>query len=161
IPQSGVDPLEAGGARRGGAGAGLDDLMGASGLGHSPEAGQAITDNLAGRIEAALGENRNRVIAEADAPAQLRLHRLALGRGFDGGDERGLAGCATAPLAAGALATEVGVVPFNPPAELLAGVALHHRLRQLVLDLPGGGLGHAEAGRPSSMLEMPCLLWVR
>jgi hypothetical protein len=28
---------------------------------------------------------------------------------------------------------------------LLLGIALHHHLRQLVLDGPGGGLGHAEA----------------
>jgi hypothetical protein len=65
IPQCGVDPFEAGGASRGSARAGFDDLMGAPGLGHSPETGQAVADDLAGRIEAALGKYRNRMIAEA------------------------------------------------------------------------------------------------
>jgi len=30
-------------------------------------------------------------------------------------------------------------------AQRLGGITLHHRLRQLVLDLPGRGLRHAEA----------------
>src|SRR4051795_6384962 len=87
-----VDPLEAGDASRGRARASYDDLVGTPGFGHSPEAGQAVADDRAGGIEAALGKNRNRVIAEAGDPAQLQAHRLALWRGFHGGDERRLPG---------------------------------------------------------------------
>src|SRR5512144_2225037 len=47
---------------------------------------------------------------EAPHPAQLEAHRLALGRSLDGGDDRRLAGRAASPLAAGALAAEIGVV---------------------------------------------------
>jgi hypothetical protein len=99
------------------------------------------------------------VVAEAGHPAQLQLHPLAVRRGLDGSNERRLAGCASAPLAARALAAEVGVVQFNAPAQLPGGVALHHRLRQLVPDLPG--LWVTPRRRPNSMLEMPCLLRVR
>src|SRR5665647_2071450 len=83
--------------------------------------------------------------AEAGDPTQLQAHRLALGRGLDGGDEWRLAGGSAAPLAAGAFAAEVGIVQFDAPAQPLGGVTLHHHLRQLVLDLPGCGLRHAEA----------------
>src|SRR4051812_11610829 len=90
IAERRVDPLEAGDASR--ARASYDDLVGTPGLGHRPEAGQAVADDRAGGIEAALGKHRNRVIAEAGDPPQLQAHRLALWRGFHGGDERRLPG---------------------------------------------------------------------
>ena len=37
------------------------------------------------------------------------------------------------------------IVQLNAPAQLRGGVALHHHLSQLVLDLPGRGLRHPEA----------------
>src|SRR3954454_3742867 len=104
-----VDALEAGDASRGRARASYDDVVGTPGLGHRPEAGQAVADDRAGGIEAAPGKHRNRVIAEAGDPPQLQAHQLALWRGFHGGDERRLAGATSASLAAGALAAEVGV----------------------------------------------------
>jgi hypothetical protein len=114
-----IDPFEAGGASRGSARAGYDDLVGTSGLGHSPETGQAVADNRAGRIEAALGKHRNRVIAEAGNPPQPQLHRLALRRGLDGGAERRLAGGTAAALAAGALTAEVGSSSSTRPLSCL------------------------------------------
>src|SRR5271166_1320703 len=115
ISQCRIDPLEAGGAGRRSARAGLDDLMGAPGLGHGTETSQAIADDLVRRIEATPGENRNRVFAETGHPTQLQAHRLGLGRGLDGGDERRLAGGAATALAARAFAAEIGVVEFDPP----------------------------------------------
>src|SRR5690349_13271310 len=103
---------------------------------HRPETGQAIADHLAVRIQAAFGEPRNGMVAEAGDPPQLQTHWLALGRGLDRGHERRLARGATATLATGALAAQVGVVDLHPPAEPLVGIALHHHLRQLVLDFP-------------------------
>jgi hypothetical protein len=83
--------------------------------------------------------------AEARDPTQLQAHWLTRGRGLDGGNKRRLAGSATASLAAGPFAADIGVVHLDAPLQWLAGVAFHHHLRQLVLDLPGGGLRHAEA----------------
>ena len=56
IPRCSIDPFEAGGTR-GSAGAGYDDPVDTPDLGHSPKTGQAVADNLAGRIEATLGKN--------------------------------------------------------------------------------------------------------
>jgi hypothetical protein len=85
------------------------------------------------------------VAAETGHPTQLQAHRLAFGRGLDSGDERCLAGGTAASLAARAFAAEVGIVEFDPPGQLPGSVTLHHHLRQLVLDFPGCGLGHAKA----------------
>src|ERR1700741_4070034 len=82
--------------------------------------------------------------AEAGDPTELQAHRLALWRGLDGGDERRLAKGSASSLAAGAFATEVGIVQFDTSSQTLAGIALHHDLLQLVLDLPGRGLRHPE-----------------
>src|SRR4051795_11149252 len=41
-------------------------------------------------------------------------------------------------------ASEGGGVDLDAAAEPLLAVAFHHHLHQLVLDLPGGGLGNAE-----------------
>ena len=69
----------------------------------------------------------------------------AIGGGFHRRDKRCFTGCSTAPLAAAALAAEVGVVNFDTPGECLAAIPFEHDLLQLVLDLPGGGLGHVKA----------------
>src|SRR5882757_5564341 len=114
-------------------------------VGDGTETSQAITDDLALRIKAALGEAGQRTTAEAGDPTQLQVHRFALGRGLNRRNEWRLAGGAPTALAPRAFAAEIGVVQFDPTTQLLAGVALHHHLRQLVLDLPGRGLRHAEA----------------
>jgi len=117
----------------------------APGLGHRAEARQAVADDLAVRIKAPLRKAGYRAIAEAGHPSQLQPHRLALRRGLDGRHEWRLARRAAAPFAARALATEIGIVDLHPPDQALAGIALHHHLRQLVLQLPGRGLGHTKA----------------
>jgi hypothetical protein len=88
--------------------------------------------------------------AETGDPTQLQAHWLALRGGLDGGDERRLAWRAAASLAAGTLAADIGVVQFDASTQPLGGVTLHHHLRQLVLDLPGRGLRHAE---PTTQLD--------
>src|SRR3954451_13486211 len=71
--------------------------------------------------------------------------RLAVHGGLASGNEGCLARSTAAALAAaGALPAEVGVVDLDAPAKPLLGVTFQHDLRQLVLDLPGGGLGDAE-----------------
>src|ERR1700720_30003 len=75
---------------------------------------------------------------------------LALWCGFDRRHDRRLARRTAAPLAAVALAAEIGVVDLDPSRQALCGVPLHHRLHELVLDLPGGGLGDA---KPAAQLN--------
>ena len=49
-----------------------------------------------------------------------------------------------------ALPAEIGVVDLDPSRQALCGVPLHHRRHELVLDLPGGGLGDA---KPAAQLN--------
>ena len=65
-------------------------------------------------------------------------------------NDRRLARRTAAPLAAVALPAEIGVVDLDPSRQALCGVPLHHRLHELVLDLPGGGLGDA---KPAAQLN--------
>jgi hypothetical protein len=51
---------------------------------------------------------------------------------------------ATGPTATVVLATEVGVIDLHPPGELPGVLALEHDFHDLVLQQPGGGVGHAE-----------------
>src|SRR6201985_3685722 len=81
---------------------------------------------------------------------QLNAVWLPLCFGFAPRHERRLARRTAAPLAAVALPAEIGVVDLDPPRQALCGVPLHHRLHQLVLDLPGGGLGDA---KPAAQLN--------
>ena len=97
---------------------------------------------------------------EAVDPAQLQAHRLALGRGLHGGDDRRLAGRAAAAFATGAFATEIGIVDLDPTGQAFARIPLHH-LHELVFELPGGVLGHTEAaaefeaGDPTLAIDYP------
>jgi hypothetical protein len=145
VAQCRIDPFEGWRARRLWPRAGFDDLMRAAGIGHAGEAPKPVADHRAVGIETAFGEPRDRMAAKAGDPAQLQANRLAVLGGFDRGDERRLARRAASPLAAGALAAEVGVIDLDAPGESLAGVAFEHDLRKLMLDFPGGGLGYAEA----------------
>src|SRR6516225_7014915 len=55
-------------------------------------------------------------------------------------------------LPSGVVSTDaaIGVVDLDPSRQALCGVPLHHRLHELVLDLPGGGLGDA---KPAAQLN--------
>src|SRR5512132_1426688 len=119
--------------------------MGASRIRDTAEASEAIADDGAGGIEAAPDQLFHLLAPEAVDPAQLQAHRPALGRGLHGGGDRRLAGRAAAALATGAFATEIGIVDLDPTGQAFARIPLHHHLHELVVELPGGVLGHAEA----------------
>src|SRR5882724_11510118 len=111
---------------------------------------QAVTDNGAGGMEIALRQGRDFGTPETLHAAQLQADWLALWCGFDRRHDRRLAGRTAAPLAAVALPAEIGVVDLDPSRQALCGVPLHHRLHELVLDLPGGGLGDT---KPAAQLN--------
>src|SRR6478735_6201790 len=145
VAEGGVDPLE--GRVQGGLATGSSDdrLVDAAGAADPSEAVQAVTDNGAGGMEIALRQGRDFGTAETLHAAQLQADWLALWCGFDRRHDRRLARRTAAPLAAVALPAEIGVVDLDPSRQALCGVPLHHRLHELVLDLPGGGLGDAKS----------------
>src|SRR5512132_32599 len=140
-----VYPLEGGCQYRLAAGPGADRLMRTSRIRDTAEASEAIADDGAGGIEAAPRQLVHLLAPEAVDPAQLQAHRLAVGRGLHGDNDRRLAGRAAAALATGAFATEIGVVHLDPTGQAFARIPLHHHLHELVFELPGGVLGHTEA----------------
>src|SRR5271156_4717687 len=91
-----------------------------------------------------MGEFCNGLGAKSSDPAQLEASWLTVLRRLDGGHKGRLAWCATSAFATSALAADIGVVDLHPTGQLFGCIALHHDLRQFVLDLPGCGLGHAK-----------------
>src|ERR1700756_777664 len=150
VAEGGVDPLES--RVPGGLAPGSSDdrLVDAAGVADPREAVQAVTDNGAGGMEIARRQGRDFGTTETVHAAQLQADWLALWCGFDCRHDRRLARRTAAPLAAVALPAEIGVVDLHPPRQALCGVPLHHRLLELVLDLPGGGLGDA---KPTAQLN--------
>src|SRR5512147_1568604 len=136
-----------------------DRLMRASRIRDTAEAAEAVADDGAGGIEATSGQCFDLLAPEALDPAQLQAHRLAVGRGLHGGDDRRLAGRAAAAFATGAFATEIGIVDLDPTGQAFARIPLHHHLHELVFELPGGVLGDTkaaaefEAGDPALALR--------
>src|SRR6201993_1506320 len=150
VAEGGVDPLE-GRVQSGLATGSSDDrLVDTAGVADPSEAVQAVTDNGAGGMEIALRQGRDFGTAETLHAAQLQADWLALWCGFDRRHDRCLARRTAAPLAAIVPPAEIGVVDLDPSRQALCGVPLHHRLHQLVLDLPGSGLGDA---KPAAQLN--------
>src|SRR5215472_9037558 len=145
VAEGGVDPLE--GRVQGGLTTRSrdDHLVDAAGGADPSEAVQAVTDNDTGGMEIALRQGRDFGPAETLHTAQLQAVWLALRCGLDRRHDRRLARRTAAPFAAVVLPAEIGVVDPDPSRQALCGVPLHHRLHQLVLDLPGGGLGDAKS----------------
>ena len=150
VTQDGVDPLERGVQRGLTSRSGDDRLMDAAGAADTGKAAQAVTDNGAGGSEIARCQGRDFGAAETPHPAQFQADWLALRGGFDRCHERYLAGRTAATLAAVALAAEIGVVDLDPSRQALCSVPLHHDLHELMLDLPGRGLGDA---KPAAQLD--------
>src|SRR5262249_9177174 len=121
-----------------------DRLVDAAGVADPSEAAQAVTDNRAGGGGIALRPGRDFGPAETLHAAQLQADWLGPWVCVSRRPNRWLARRTAAPLAAVALAAEIGVVDLDPSRQAFCGVPLHHRLHELVLDLPGGGLGDAK-----------------
>ena len=81
---------------------------------------------------------------EALDHGELCAQRVSVLVRLDGSHERGLARRAAPALASTSLATEIGVIEHNPPAERVRTVALLHDLHELVAHSPCGAVGDAE-----------------
>src|SRR5438309_113190 len=150
FPRVVVDPLEGGCQGSLATGSGDDGLMDASGVADAGETAQTVTDDGAGGIEIALRQGGDFGPAETLDAAQLQAAWLTLWCGFDRRHNRRLAGRTAAPLAAVALAAEIGVIHLDPSRQSLCGIPLHHYLHEFVLDLPGCGLGNT---KPAAQLD--------
>ena len=119
-------------------------LMNAARRGDAMKAGQPIGDDPSAFTEVELRPGGDFGETEALHDGELHAQRVSLLVGLDGGDKGRLAGRAATALAPTSLATEIGVVELDPPAERVLAVALHHHLHQLVSDAPRGVVGDAQ-----------------
>ena len=69
---------------------------------------------------------------------------LSLFVGLDGGDKRRLCRCPTTALTPATLATEIGIIEFDPAGEGKLAVSLHHHLHHLVFHAPRRVVGDAQ-----------------
>jgi hypothetical protein len=134
--------------------------MGAARIADADEASETISEDRARGVEIAPRQGLDLSAAEPIDTAQLETDGFSSRGRLDRGDDRGLAGGAPAPLTTVAFAADLSVINLDPTGQALAGVPLHHHLHQLVLDLPGRGLGHAEAAAQLDASDAP-LLWVK
>src|SRR3954471_23236006 len=148
VAERGVDPAERRPARGPLTRAGHDREVLAPGLLDRRPAGQPVADHGGAGLDRGLGQLLDLPLAEALDHREPQPLGPPLGRGLDRGDDGRLAGRAPAPLAARALAAEVGVVHLDPAGELrLPHPARGPRPHQLVLHQPGRGLPHPEPPR--------------
>ena len=119
-------------------------LMNAAGRSDAMKAGQPIGDDPSACTEVELRPGGDFGETEALHDGELHAQRVSLLVGLDGGDKGRLAGRATTAFAPASLATEIGIVELDRPAERVLAVALHHHLHQLVSDAPRGVVGDAQ-----------------
>ena len=119
-------------------------LMNAARRGDAMKAGQPIGDDPSACTEVELRPGGDFGETEALDDGELHAQRVSLLVGLDGGDKGRLAGRATTAFAPTSLATEIGVIELDPPAERVLAVALHHHLHQLVSDAPRRVVGDAQ-----------------
>ena len=144
VAENRIHPSKLGALDRGSPAAHHDRLMNATRRGDAMKAGQPIGDDPSACTEVELRPSGDFGETEALDDGELHAQRVSLLVGLDGGDKGRLAGRATTAFAPTSLATEIGVVELDPPAERVLAVALHHHLHQLVSHAPRGVVGDAQ-----------------
>ena len=130
----------------------------AAGVGHATEAREPIGDDGRARRDDALGEALHAPALEAGDAAELEA-RGPLLSGLNRHDDRLFAGTAAARLAAGALATEIGIVHLDTAIEGLLALSRRMTSASFVLIFQAV-VCVTPRRRPSSIEEMPCLVCV-
>ena len=136
VAENRIHPSKLGALDRGSPATHHHRLMNAARRGDAMKAGQPIGDDPSACAEVLVRPGGDFGETKALDDGELHAQRVSLLVGLDGGDKGRLAGRATTALAAASLATEIGVVELDPPAERVLAVALHHHLHQLVAHAP-------------------------
>ena len=107
-------------------------------IGHDPSACAEMLPRCWLRPGGDVGET------EALDDGERHAQGVALLVGLDDGDKGRLAGRATTALAPTSLATEIGVIELDPPAERVFAVSLHPPLHPLVPPVPRRVVGETQ-----------------
>ena len=129
VAQNCIHPSKLGALDRGSPAAHHHRLVNTARRGDAMKAGQPIGDDPSACTEVVLRPGGDFGETEALDDGELHAQRVSLLVGLDGGDKGRLAGRATTAFAPTSLATEIGVIELDLPAERVLAVALHHHLR--------------------------------
>jgi len=111
---------------------------------HPGKAGQPIENHRAAGGQGSFGPVGQGVAGKARYGDHFGVERTFLGIQGNRRDKRDLVFGAPAGFAADPFAAQIGVVHPHLTAQGVLGIALGHRLHDLVLNQPGGGVAHAE-----------------
>jgi len=143
IAQDGVDPLELRQITRLALADDFDAVRAAA-LGHRPETCQTVAEYSGTRSQIGSRPLRDRVVGEAWNLRDLYIQRVALVVERDGVGDGNLVLRSAAGFAAGALATEIGVVDLHRANQAVRRLAVGHRLHDFVVHQPGCRVAHAD-----------------
>ncbi len=114
-----------------------DGLVLTPGVCHAGKTGQAIGRHDAAGDQVGGGPMGNRLVGKARHRCHFSVQQMALGVHGDRRDQGHLILRAPAGFAAGERAAQIGIVHLDLAHERILGLALGHRLHQLVLNEPG------------------------
>ena len=117
-------------------------LVNASGLGHSPEGSQSVRDHHRRSGEVLPGPAVDHRFAKTGHPGQPNAHGTTVRGAGDGRHERRLSGSAPSPFSAVSFSTPVGIIDLDEAVQRAAVVQILHHVKNLVLQKPGGVIGH-------------------
>jgi hypothetical protein len=143
VAQDGVDPLEL----RQVPGLTLTDhfsAVGATGVGDGGEAGQTVAEDRAARLQVGLRPGRDRFVGKRRHRAELHMQRVACFVEGDGCNQGHLVLRASARLAAGALAAQVGIIDLHRTRQAALRLPAGHRRHDLVMHQPSRRVAHAD-----------------
>ena len=152
VAEHGVDPGEGLDLHAGRAATG-DNAPVRTGLDDRPEALQSVGSHFSIRRQVLTRPPVNRVAAKALQRRHPHGQRPTIRAARHGGDKRRLTGRTATALATHSLAAPEGIIDLDRAGQGLGIVALAHRLHQLVLDQPGGLVGHPEVTRQRQRRE--------
>ena len=126
-------------------------LVNTSGLGHSPKGSQSVRDHNRRSGEVLSGPAIDRRFAKTGHPGQPKAHGTTVRGAGDGRHERRLSRSTPSPLSAASFPAPVGVIDLDEAVQRAAVVPLLHHVKNLVLQKPGGVVGH-----PYLAIEFQC-----
>ena len=115
-----------------------------SSIGHRREAAQPIADHQGTRLQTGFGPITNGRRGETTDQVELDVHRMSCLVERDGRHERHLVLGAASWLAAGAFATQVGVVKLNRAVQAMSAVLLGHGAVDLLVQQPRRGVADTQ-----------------
>ncbi len=125
---------------------------------HISEAPETIQNNLTAGRQTGLGEAGKIALAKAPYTMQLNFHEAAVLSRLNSGHKRDLGTRSTSAFTC-FHSSQISTIHFNTFRQTLAALALHYHLHQLMLDIPGYVVIHADlSGKLQPRSALRCVV---